>query len=166
MQTRHVSIVLASVLAIGVSLPAAAADKVTGVHKEFQRVSEAVANVPGQPGRTLRQVSIVWKSTSSNPIFDQAWVSAVAQIDALGEDSKEQGYGTSHYPSGDVNYFTWEGAIKHTVKEGGDYDRVAQGKFTWLGGTGKFKAIKGSGTYTCKFTSKGGQCDWEGEPEM
>jgi hypothetical protein len=43
---------------------------------------------------------------------------------------------------------------------------VAQGKFTWLGGTGKFKIIKGSATYTCKFTPKGGHCDWEGEPEM
>ena len=32
--------------------------------------------------------------------------------------------------------------------------------------TGKFKTIKGSGTYTCKSTPKGGQCDWEAEAEM
>ena len=37
------------------------------------------------------------------------------------------------------------------MKEGGDYDRVAQGKFTWLGGTGTFKTIP-----TCKSASQTG----------
>jgi len=166
MQTRHVSIVLASVLAISVSLPVAAAEKVTGVNKDFQAISKTSANIPGQPGHTFDQNAIVWKSVSSNPIFGEAWVSAIAQLDTTGEDAKERGYATNHYQSGDVSYFSWEGAINHTKKDGGDFERVARGTFTWLGGNGKFKTIKGSGTYTCKFTSKGGQCDWEGEPEM
>jgi len=65
-----------------------------------------------------------------------------------------------------ISYFSWEGGIKHTKKDDGDFEGVARGTFTWLGGTGKFKTIKGSGTYTCKFTSKGDQCDRETEPEM
>jgi len=48
----------------------------------------------------------------------------------------------------------------------GSAENAIQCKLTWLGGTGKFKTIKGSGTYPCKFTAEGGQCDWEIEPEM
>jgi hypothetical protein len=166
MQTRHVSIVLASVLAIGVSLPVAAAEKVAGINKDYQRISENSANVPGQPGHTLKQVSLVWKSLSPNPTFGEGWVSAVAQLDTTGADSTERGYATSHIQNGDVIYSGWEGTVKTAKKDGGDFETVAQGTFTWLGGTGKFKTIKGVGTYTCKWTSKGGQCDWEGEPEM
>ena len=65
-----------------------------------------------------------------------------------------------------MNYFSWEGVVKTTKKDEGDFETAAQGKFTWLGETGKFKTIKGSGTYTCKFTPKGGQCDWDGDAEM
>ena len=145
MQTRHVSIVLANVLAISVSLPVAAAEKVTGVNKDFQAISKTSANIPGQPGHTFEQNAIVWKSVSSNPIFGEAWVSAIAQLDTTGEDAKERGYATNHYQSGDVNYFSWEGAIKHTKKDGGDFERVARGTVTWLGGTGKSRPSRGRG---------------------
>jgi hypothetical protein len=153
-------------LALSGCLPAAAVEKVVGVNKDFNGLSETTANVPDKPGHTFKQNTLVWKTVSSNPNFGEAWTSAVAQQDNIGNDTTERGYGTNHYQSGDVNYFNWEGAGKTTKKDGGDFEIAAQGKFTWLGGTGKFKAIKGSGTYTCKFTPKGGQCDWEGEPEM
>jgi hypothetical protein len=166
MQTRHISIVLATVLGLSICVPVAAAEKVAGVNKDFQRLSETSTTVPGQPGHTLKQIALLWKSISSNPTFGDAWVSANAQLDDMGNEAKERGYATNHYQDGDVSYISWEGAITHTKKDGGDFERVAKGTFTWLGGTGKFKTIKGSGTYTCKFTSKGGQCDWETEPEM
>ena len=171
MQTRHVSIgvasiVFATVLTLSLSFPVAAAEKVAGINKDFQSLSETSANVPGQPGHTLKQIALVWKSVSSNPDFGEAWTSAVAQQDTIGTDSTERGYATNHLQNGDVNYVGWEGTVKTTMKDGGDFDTVSKGKFTWLGGTGKFKTIKGSGTYTCKFTPKGGGCDWEGEPEM
>jgi hypothetical protein len=65
-----------------------------------------------------------------------------------------------------LSYFSFEGVATTIKKDGGDFEVAGQGKFTFLGGTGKFKTIKGSGTYTCKFTPKGGQCDWEAEAEM
>jgi hypothetical protein len=166
MQTPYIGIVFASVLALAVSFPAAAAQKVAGINKDYQRLSETTANVPDKPGHTLKQVTIVWKTVSANPEFGEAWTSGVAQQDNIGTDSTERGYGTNHFQNGDVNYIGWEGAAKTAKNDSGDFETVAQGKFTWLGGTGKFKTIKGSGTYTCKFTPKGGQCDWEGEPEM
>ena len=166
MQTPNVSLIFAGVLALSVSLPAAAAEKVVGVNNDFQRLSETTVNVPDKPDHTFKQNTTVWKTVSSNPNFGEAWTSAVSQQDNIGPDTTERGYGTNHYQSGDVNYFSWEGVVKTTKKDEGDFETAAQGKFTWLGGTGKFKTIKGSGTYTCKFTPKGGQCDWDGDAEM
>ena len=167
MQTPNAaSLVFAGFLALSVSLPAAAAEKVIGVNKDFQRLSETSVNVLDKPGHTFKQNTVVWKSVSSNPNFGEAWTSAVAHQDNIGTDTTERGYATNHYQSGDVNYISFEGVGKTTKKDGGDYEVAGQGKFIWLGGTGKFKTIKGSGTYTCKFTPKGGQCDFEGEAEM
>jgi len=166
MQRPNASIVFASVLILSSSLPVLAAEKVTGVNKDFQRLSETTANVPDRPGHTFKQVTVVWKSVSSNPKFGEAWANAVAQQDNFGADINERGYGTNHYQDGDVSYFSFESALKTTRKDGGDFDTVGQGKFTFLGGTGKFKNAKGSGSYTCKFSPKGGQCDYEAEVEM
>jgi hypothetical protein len=166
MQGPSVSTVFAGVLILSISLPVAAAEKVTGINKEFQRLSETTANVPDKPGHTFKQITSVWKSVSTNPNFGETWTNAVLQQDNFGTDVTERGYGTNHYQNGDVSYISFEGAAKTTKKDGGDFDTVAQGRFTWLGGTGKFKNIKGSGTYACQFTPKGGQCDWEAETEM
>src|SRR5262245_44737488 len=93
MQTRHVSIgvasiVFATVLTLSLSFPVAAAEKVAGINKDFQSLSQTSANVPGQPGHTLKQIALVWKSVSSNPDFGEAWTSAVAQQDTIGTDSR------------------------------------------------------------------------------
>jgi hypothetical protein len=78
MQTPYIGIVFASVLALAVSFPAAAAQKVAGINKDYQRLSETTANVPDKPGHTLKQVTIVWKTVSANPEFGEAWTSGVA----------------------------------------------------------------------------------------
>jgi hypothetical protein len=162
MQTPIVSTVFAAVLALSVSAPAAAAEKVVGVNKDFQRLSETSVNIPDKPGHTLKLITLVWKSVSSNPNFGEAWASCVEQQDSNGTDTALLGYGTNHYQSGDVSYFRWEGTRDATKKDAGDI--VAHGTWTWLGGTGKFKTIKGSGTFSCKFGS--GQCEWEIDADM
>ena len=49
--------------------------------------------------------------------------------------------------------------------------KMVLGKTTWegtwkmTGGTGKFKNIKGSGTYRGKATAEGSSTEWEGEVE-
>jgi hypothetical protein len=55
--------------------------------------------------------------------------------------------------------------IKMTVKEGGAWVQSIEGKWQWTGGTGKFKNIKGGGTYKAKVTPEGGVSNWEGEVE-
>jgi hypothetical protein len=166
MRRPNASIVFASVLILSSSFPVVAAETITGVNKDYQRLSETSVNIPDKPGHTFKQVVLVWKSVSTNANFGEAWTSAVAQQDNVGTDVTERGYGTSHYPNGDKSYFSFEGVAKTTKKDGGDFEVAGQGKLSFLGGTSKLKALKGSGAYTCKFTPKGGQCDWEAEAEM
>ena len=166
MRKPNAIIVFASLLILSSSFPVFAAEKISGVNKEFQRLSETSVNIPDKPGHTFKQVTIVWKSTSSDADFGEAWTSAVAQQDNVGTDVTERAYGTNHHANGDKSYFGFEGVAKTMKKDGGDFEVAAEGKLTFLGGTGRFKARKGSGTYTCKFTPKGGQCDWEAEVEM
>jgi hypothetical protein len=167
MHRTKLCLILALITAtFSLSLPAVAADKISGVNKDFQRLSETSVTVPDKPGHTFKQNTVIWKTISSDPRFGEAWTSAVAQQDNIGPETTERAYGTNHYPSGDVSYFSFEGVGKTTKKDGGDFEVAGEGKFTFLGGTGKFKNLKGSGTYTCKFTPKGGQCDWDAEVEM
>src|SRR4051794_4421953 len=105
MKRPNASIVFGIFLILSSALPAAAAEKITGVNKEFQRLSETSVNIPDKPGHTFKQVVLVWKSVSPNPNFGEAWTSAVAQQDNIGTDITERAYGTSHYPNGDKSYF-------------------------------------------------------------
>src|SRR6516162_9494235 len=126
MQTPNASFIFAGVLALSVSLPAAAAEKVIGVNKDFQRLSETTVNVSDKPDHTFKQNTTVWKTVSSNPNFGEAWTSAVSQQDNIGPDTTERGYGTNHYQNGDVNYFSWEGTAKTTKKDEGDFETAAK----------------------------------------
>ncbi len=163
MKTQRLAIMFAGTVALLASLPAVAAEKVTGVDKDFQLLSETNAFVADKPGHSIQQRTWVWKTSS--PVWGEYWNSAVEQVDNAGADETVKGYGTAHFPNGDVTYSSWEGTDKVTPKEGSAFDMTGQGKFTWLGGTGKHN-IKGSGSYSCKFTQAGGACDWQGEAGM
>src|SRR3954453_6496039 len=99
MQRPAVTMMFASVLMLLSSLPVAAAEKVTGVNKDFQRLSETSVNIPDKPGHTFKQVVLVWNTISPDPKFGEAWTSAVAQQDNIGTDITERAYGTNHYPN-------------------------------------------------------------------
>ena len=141
MKKAHLGIVFFSVLSLLPSVSAQAGEKVTGRDFDIQTLSESTAAIPDKPGHSLKQVTEVWKSTTSlDP--ETIWVSVVSQREVLsvpnaGKDIKMKGYGTEHYNNGDVSYFVWEGNAKVTPKEAGAFDRVEQGTFSWIGGTGK-----------------------------
>lgn len=146
-------------------LPANAGEKISGINKDFQTLSELKATIPDQSGHSFTQSTFVFKSTASNPEWGDYWNDAVEQDDAVGTDIVFKGYSTGHFSNGDVMYFSYEGTRKITPKDGGAFDVASQGKFTWLGGTGKHN-VKGPGTFACKFTQVGGTCDWQGDAGM
>ena len=163
MKKTQLSIASFGVLALLLSLPANATEKVTGRDFDFQTLSELTAAIPDKPGHSLKQVTLSWKSSSSSEPAN-FWCSGVEQQEVVGNDIKIKGYGTEHYNNGDVSYFVWEGNAKVTPKEAGAFDGVEQGTFSWIGGTGKHN-VTAPGTYTCKFNQSGGACDWQGEAE-
>ena len=58
------------------------------------------------------------------------------------------GYYTNLLKNGDTEYGLYEGTFKTTFKEDGSWETTTwEGTFKVIGGTGKLKNIKGSGTY-------------------
>ncbi len=105
MQTK--AILLASCI-VFLGLPANAAEKVTGVNKDLQTLSEVSATIPDKPGHTFKQLTVTWKATGNSDLSN-FWASAVEQQDNVGGDTKSKGYGTGHNANGDLSYFSWEG---------------------------------------------------------
>jgi hypothetical protein len=146
------------------SLPASAADKVNGLNKDVQVLSEVNSVIPDKPGHSFKQITETWKSTGSGDLANFL-ATAVEQQDVIGGDITVKGYATGHHASGDLSYAGWEGTSKVVPKQGGAFEFTGGGKFEWLGGTGKFQKISGQGTYTCKGNQAGVECAWEGEPK-
>jgi hypothetical protein len=163
MKRAQLGIASFGVLAMFLSLPANAGEKVAGHNFDIQSLSEMTAAIPDKPDRAMKQTTAVWKSTGTSDLAN-FWASAVTQQEVVGNDTKIKGYGTSHFGNGDVANFVWEGNAKVTPKEAGAFDSVEQGTFSWIGGTGKHN-VTGPGTYTCKFNQSGGACDWQGEAD-
>ena len=65
--------------------------------------------------------------------------------------------------NGEKVYGRGDGAV--TLKDGAP--QTEEGKWTFNSGTGKFKGLKGKGTYKCKFAADGtATCEVEGEYEL
>jgi hypothetical protein len=152
------SLLLTTAIAVLLSMPATAGEKITGSTMDYQIISET--NV-AMSGHTIKQLSSTWKATSPNPNWGQWSATAVEQQDVVGPDTAIRSWGTQHHANGDLAYFTLEG----TPKEVGAFDGVGQGKFLWTDGTRKLKSLKGAGTYSCKFTQSSGGCDFQGDAE-
>ena len=56
--------------------------------------------------------------------------------------------------NGDKIYVKWEGNHKTTIKEGGSWELKHEGTAQFIGGTGKFKNIKGKGVYKGTMAAK------------
>ena len=85
MKKAHLGILFFGVLSLLPSLSAQAGEKVTGHNFDIQPLSEMTAAIPDKPGRSLKQVSLVWKGTG--PLANY-WVSGIEQQEVAGNDIK------------------------------------------------------------------------------
>ena len=77
-----------------------------------------------------------------------------------------RGYYRNLHKNGDTDYGSYEGTVKTTFKEDGSWETTTwEGTIKVIGGTGKCKNIKGSGTYRGKATAEGASTEWEVEME-
>ena len=91
MRTYHVSTVLAGILALSLSVPAVAAEKISGVNKEYQTLSETSTTVPDKPDHVVKQLTGVHRTTcqggAGSCTLGEFWASEVAQQDIIGTDN-------------------------------------------------------------------------------
>ena len=156
-----------AILAVALVVPAVAADKkkVTGTNKDGQVLSQSSASPGDDPNHSITQIVGAQRTTSNNADWNNTQLIFYEHDDFVGGTGPQRGYATHTHANGDKSYFNYEGTAKMMAKDGGDWEQTWDGRFTWTGGTGKFKTLKGGGTYKCKFAPAGGQCDWQGDAE-
>lgn len=87
--------------------------------------------------------------------------------DYLASGGSNRGQITATFKNGDKFFVNYEGSTKVALAEGQPTKITFQGNWSFTGGTGKLKGIKGGGTYTGGVNSEGVQhYDWTGDYEL
>jgi hypothetical protein len=140
--------------------------KITGTNKHGPPISRTVVSLGDDPKHELVVLAIYRATTtSSDPDFDGTEVIAYEQDDQVAGTGTQRGYYVRFHKNGDTDYGTYEGTHKTTVKEDGSWETTWEVTWKAIGGTGKFKNIKGSGTARGKATAQEAFTEWEGEVE-
>jgi hypothetical protein len=167
---RGVVGVIAAFVVVSLSFSAQAGEKkkITGTNKIGPPIFHTV--VPLGPGDDPKHELVVLEihrdtTTSSDPDFNEAEHTVYEQRDSVAGTGTHRGYYTNLLKNGETEYGLYEGTFKTTVKEDGSWEATWEGTWKALGGTGKFKNIKGGGTYRGKATAEGASNEWEGEVE-
>jgi hypothetical protein len=139
--------------------------KITGTNKHTTPISQTVVSLGDDPKHELVLQIRRDTTTSSDPDWNETEQIIYDQIDQWAGTGTHRGYFRRLHKNGDTDYGPYEGTHKRTVKEDGSWEGTSEGTFKVTGGTGKFKNIKGSGTYRTKETTEGAFTEFEGEVE-
>ena len=146
-------------LCVLVATMLAAQDKVSGSAQCAKPDIQQKVDVPDHPGHS---VSVAQYKCSWTKPMEVAGVQNKDGIDTgvsdtHGNNGHSHGYYVDNMANGDKAFVRWEGT--DSMKDG-----IAEGKWSYAGGTGKFKGIKGGGTYKGKYAEDGGfTVDVDGE---
>jgi hypothetical protein len=83
-------------------------------------------------------------------------------VDIRGNTVRAHGIHVSTVDGGDKYFVSYQGTA--SMKEGALVDQ--KGTWSFTGGTGKLKGIKGKGTYTCAQSGDGVSCEIEGDYQL
>jgi hypothetical protein len=163
--------VIAAFVVVSLSFSAQAAEKKKygGTNKQGPWISRTF--VPPGPGDVPKHELVALEirrdtTTSSDPDWNETEQIIYGQSDSVAGTGTHRGYYVRQHKNGDTEYGTYEGTHKTTFKEDGSFlEATWEGTYKVIGGTGKFKNIKGSGTYRGKATAEGASTDFEGEAE-
>jgi hypothetical protein len=138
---------------------ATAQNKVSGSAQCTKPDIQQKVDVPDHPGHTLSisQFKCTWtKPMEVAGVQNKDGVdSGVAEFHGI--SGMSHGYYVDSMANGDKAFVRWQGT--DSMKDG-----TSEGKWSYAGGTGKFKGIKGGGTYKGKYAQDGSvSFDVEGE---
>jgi hypothetical protein len=157
------------VVSLSFSAQAAEKKKVMGTNKWGPVICRTVVPLgPGDDPKHELVVLAIYRATttSSDPDTDGTELIAYEQADEVAGTGTARGYFRRLHKNGDIDYGTYEQTHKTSFKEDGSWEATTW-EATWksLGGTGKFKNIKGSGTERGKATAQESLGEFEGEVE-
>jgi hypothetical protein len=102
-------------------------------------------------------------STGEHAFMDGAKVTNMGYSDLIKGNGIQQGY-VKFEKEGGTTFARWEGKVTTVLDTAGTPVSNFKGTFTYVKGTGKFKGIKGSGTYTGGLTSMTEYAvEWQGK---
>ena len=138
---------------------AAAQNKVSGSAQCSKPDIQQKVDIPDHPGHALSvsQFKCTWtKPMEIAGVQSKDGVDS-GSMDLRGDKGSSHGYYVDTMTNGDKAFVHWQGT--DSMKEG-----TSEGKWTYTGGTGKFKGLKGGGTYKGKYAPDGTvSFDVEGE---
>jgi hypothetical protein len=140
--------------------------KITGTNKEGSPICRTVVSPGDDPAHELVVLLIRRDTTTSpDPDWNETEQFVYQQGDEVAGTGTHRAYFRRLHKNGETDYGPYEGTHKTTVKEDGSWETTWEGTWKSSGGTGKFKNIKGGGTYRGKATAQESFTEWEGEVE-
>ena len=140
--------------------------KITGTNKHGPPISRTVVSLGDDPKHELVLLEISRNTTtSSDPDWNETEQIDYSQADQVAGTGTNRGHYRRLHKNGDIDYGSWEGTHKTTVKEDGSSETTWETTWKTHGGTGKLKNIKGGGTARGKATAQESSTDWEGDIE-
>ncbi len=140
---------------------AAAQNKISGIAQCAKPDPQHMIEVPDRPNHSVAvgQSKCTWtKPLEIGGMQNKEGVATVSN-DISGNRSQDRGYYVDSMANGDKAFVSYHGTS--TLKDG--MPETLQGSWTYTGGTGKLKSLKGKGTYKGKAGPEGVTYDVEGE---
>ena len=157
------------VVSLSFSAQAGEKKKVMGTDKFGPIISRTLVPLgPGDDPKHELAVQAIYRATTTSPDPDinGSEVIVYQQEDQVAGTGTARGYYVRFYKNGDTDYGTIEQTHKTSFKGDGSWESTTwEGTYKVTGGTGKFKNIKGSGTFRGKATAEESVTEWEGEDE-
>ena len=140
--------------------------RIKGTNKNGPPIVRTVVS-PGDDPKHEVVVLLIRRDTTTSPDPDWNETEQIVyqQSDEVEGTGTHRGYYRRLHKNGETDYGPYEGTHKTTVKEDGSWETTWEGTYKVIGGTGKFKNIKGSGTFRGKATAEGFLDELEGEAE-
>ena len=136
----------------GLSAPAADGKEIAYTKHARQTLSETKGD-PGYSGTgELAQQIFLDTAIDAPGDFPVVEVRVYNQDNTVAGNGMHRGYEVHIFKNGDKAYTKYEGTHKVTTKEGGAWEVTYEGTQSYVGGTGRYKDIKGSGTYKGRVT--------------
>ena len=157
------TLVTALVTGLSISADAAEKKKFKWSHTSRQTISETKSTPVAD--HEFVQGTYIEPIKTRSPEFDMIEARIFNQDDTVAGNGRHRGVEIDIFSNGDTAINNYEGTHKVVVKAGGAVEVTWEGRFEFVGGTGRFKNLKGQGTYRGRETEADGHIE-EDEAEV